>query len=77
MYSNIIYTIFGNSKRIISALGGGNRLNAVENTTIGAFFCKTFNYPISPIYQQIAIIKLEYIKKKLAKKLVHPLASVS
>jgi len=36
MYSNIIYTIFGNSKRIIIALGGGNRLNAVENTTIGA-----------------------------------------
>jgi hypothetical protein len=41
------------------------------------FFCKTFNYSISPIYQQIAIIKNGiYWKKKLAKKLNSPPTSV-
>jgi hypothetical protein len=37
------------------------------------FFCKTFNYSILPIYQQIAIIKNGIYWKKMAKKLNSPL----
>ncbi len=35
------------------------------------FFCKTFNHSISPIYQQITIMKMEYIEKKLQKNAIN------
>jgi hypothetical protein len=37
------------------------------------FFCETFNCSISPIYQQIAIIKIEYIEKNWPKNSTPPL----
>jgi hypothetical protein len=38
------------------------------------YFCDTFNYSISAIYQQITIIKMEYIEKNWPKISIPPLS---